>query len=424
MAESTEKKKYYGRMHGLQKQLMEQWYQKLNTLYENGGGAVYMMISGNPVELVRAFDLEPVYPEINALQLAIRKQALPALLKAEEVGYSTDNCGYVKADVGMFFLNQATSLGTRLPRPLLILCNFVGCNTYIKWFEHLAYWMDAPIYMLDIPFMRLPEPRKEDVAYVVHQLKEVIKILEEYTGKKLDEDRLKETLHYSAKMEELWSEVKNLSKNIPSPYDAYFDSTTMMGPLYVYRGTQEGVQFFEETVKEFREKVQNKVGTVPEEKFRVVTEGPPPYPYFRTLRDLLARWSAVAVASTYSTVGGIWEFGYRHNPEKPLESIALHMLAHNLPNRNYLQRYAQIRRYIDEWKADGLIIHAVKSCRLFSAGQGDMREYFTQQMNVPTLYIESDLEDPRYFSEAQIRNRIDAFFEALEHRKFYRGEKV
>ncbi|MHA2646088.1 MAG: hypothetical protein V2G47_06415, partial [bacterium JZ-2024 1] len=62
--ESAEKKKYYGRMHGLQKQLMEQWYQKLNELYEKGSGAVYMMISGNPVELVRAFDLEPVYPEI------------------------------------------------------------------------------------------------------------------------------------------------------------------------------------------------------------------------------------------------------------------------------------------------------------------------------------------------------------------------
>jgi len=36
---------------------------------------------------------------------------------------------------------------------------------------------------------------------------------------------------------------------------------------------------------------------------------------------------------------------------------------------------------------------------------------------VPTLLIESDLEDPRYFSEAQMRNRIDAFFESLKHRK-------
>ena len=126
---------------------------------------------------------------------------------------------------------------------------------------------------------------------------------------------------------------------------------------------------------------------------------------------------AVAVASTYSTVGGLWEFGFRHDPDRPLESIARHMLQWNVTNRNFLQRYQQIRRYVEEWHADALVIHSVKSCRLFSAGQGDMREYFTKELNVPTLLIESDLEDPRYFSEAQLKNRIDAFFESLEHKK-------
>jgi benzoyl-CoA reductase subunit B len=93
------------------------------------------------------------------------------------------------------------------------------------------------------------------------------------------------------------------------------------------------------------------------------------------------------------------------------------MIAQNVTNRNYLQRYEQIRRYVDEWHADGIIIHFVKSCRLFSCGQGDMRDYFTKQLGIPTLYIESDLEDPRYFAEAQTKTRIDAFFEALEHSK-------
>ena len=93
------------------------------------------------------------------------------------------------------------------------------------------------------------------------------------------------------------------------------------------------------------------------------------------------------------------------------------MLQWNLTNRSLLHRYQQIRRYVEDWSADALIIHSVKSCRLFSAGQGDMREYFTKELGVPTLLIESDLEDPRYFSEAQMRNRIDAFFESLEHKR-------
>jgi hypothetical protein len=35
--------------------------------------------------------------------------------------------------------------------------------------------------------------------------------------------------------------------------------------------------------------------------------------------------------------------------------------------------------------------------------------------------VESDLADPRYYSEAQIKNRIDAFFESLAHRRLVGG---
>ncbi len=93
------------------------------------------------------------------------------------------------------------------------------------------------------------------------------------------------------------------------------------------------------------------------------------------------------------------------------------MLRHNLANRSILARYEQIKRYVREWEADSLVIHSIKSCRLYSAGQGDMREHFTRDLGVPTLLVESDLEDPRYYAEAQLRNRIDAFFEALDHKK-------
>jgi benzoyl-CoA reductase subunit B len=188
-----------------------------------------------------------------------------------------------------------------------------------------------------------------------------------------------------------------------------------MGPLYVYRASPAGVAFFETALQEMKEKAEH--ASPEDEHFRVVVEGPPPYPHFRTFRDMFTKWKACAVASTYSTVGGLWEFGFRHDPDQPFESIARHMLEHNVTNRNYIQRYDQIRRYVEDWRADGVIIHFVKSCRLFSAGQGDMRDYFTKTLGVPTLYIESDLEDPRYFSQAQIQTRVDAYFEALEHHK-------
>jgi benzoyl-CoA reductase subunit B len=408
---------YRGQIHRRQKDLMVKWYERLAEAAATGSPpAVSLLISGNCVELLQAFDVVPLYPEVNALQLAIRHQSLEPILVAEEMGYAADNCAYVKADIGAV-LKGLTPTGTPLPSPALALCNFVGCNTYIKWFEHVAALQKTRLYMLDVPFLREDQPSADDLAYVVRQLHELVRVLEELTGKKFDEDRFREAVRCSSRVEELWSRIKRLSQQSPSPFDAYFDAITLMGPLYVYRASPEGVEFFEVALHEMEEKISNGEGVYDQEKFRVVMEGPPPYPYFRTFRDMFAEWKACAVASTYSTVGGLWEFGFRHDPDQPFESVALHMLAHNVTNRNYLQRYEQLRRYVEEWHADGLIIHFVKSCRLFSAGQGDMRDYFTRVLGVPTLYLESDLEDPRYFAEAQTRTRMDAFFEALEHAK-------
>jgi benzoyl-CoA reductase subunit B len=217
------------------------------------------------------------------------------------------------------------------------------------------------------------------------------------------------------------AQCKHLTKHHPAPFDAYFDSINMMGPINVLRGTREAAEFFEDAVAEFGGLVAQGLSPLSEERFRTVVEGPPPYPYYKNFRNLMSRWGAVAVQSTYSTVGGIWEFGFRHDPRRPLESIAEQMLYQNLTNRSIVARYGQIKRYVEEWEADALVIHSIKSCRLFSAGQGDMREYFTKELGVPTLLVESDLEDPRYYAEAQIKNRIDAFFEALEHRKLVRA---
>ena len=408
---------YRGSIHQRQKELMLKWYERLNEAAETGAPpTASLMISGNCVELLEAFGAVPIYPEVNALQLAIRHQSLEPILAAEDIGYAPDNCAYVKADIGCY-LKGITPTGGKLPKPDLVLCNFVGCNTYVKWFEHTAVLTGSRLYVLDVPFLREDEPSQAAIDYVVRQLKELVTLLESITGKKFDYERFTEAVRCSAEVEELWSQIKHLARRSPSPFDAYFDAITLMGPLYVYRATPEGVEFFRAALEEMWQKVASGQGVYDHEKFRLVIEGPPPYPYFRTFRDMFAKWKACAVASTYSTVGGLWEFGDRHDPDHPFESVALHMLAQNVTNRNYLQRYEQIKRYIEEWNADGLIIHFVKSCRLFSAGQGDMRDYVTKTLGVPTLYIESDLEDPRYFAEAQTRNRIDAFFETLEHSK-------
>ncbi|HLJ75521.1 MAG TPA: 2-hydroxyacyl-CoA dehydratase family protein, partial [Thermoanaerobaculia bacterium] len=304
------KTEYRGSIHQRQKELMSRWYERL----ESANDGVAMMISGNCIELLEAFDLPPFYPEINALQLAIRHQSLEPILAAEEMGYAADNCAYVKADVGAW-LKGITPTGRPLARPALVLCNFVGCNTYVKWFEHTAALTGAPLYVLDVPFLRAGAPTSDAVTYVVRQLREVIARLEKISGKRFDIDRLREAVANAAQVEDAWSKIKHLCRNTPAPFDAYFDAITLMGPLYVYRASREGVAFFEAALAEIQQKVDRKEGIYDREQFRVVVEGPPPYSHFRNFRDMFAKWKAVAVASTYSTVGGLWEFGFRHDPD-------------------------------------------------------------------------------------------------------------
>jgi benzoyl-CoA reductase subunit B len=422
MAAQVTERKYQGRVHEQSRELMADWMTQLGRAEAEKQVTGALMISGNCVELLRACHVLPMFPEVTALQNAIRKKSLPLILKAEQAGYSSDNCAYVKADIGLF-LDGGMGPGKPIPFPTITVCNYVGCNVYVKWFEHLADISGSKLFMIDVPFGRTKEPTADDVRYVVSQLEELIALCESLTGKKFDIDELREILGYAARAEEGYSRVKHLCKHHPAPFDAYFDAINMMGPINVLRGMREAADFFDDAVVEFEELVAQNLGPLSEERFRTVVEGPPPYPYYKNFRNLFARWGAVAVQSTYSTVGGIWEWGFRHDPRRPLESIAEQMLRENLTNRSIVDRYAQIRRYVEEWEADALIIHSIKSCRLFSAGQGDMREYFTRELGVPTLLVESDLEDPRYYAEAQLKNRIDAFFEALEHKKLVAGTR-
>src|SRR5512135_1838309 len=247
-----DKSEYRGTIHHGQKQLMLDWFAALDRAAETGSPAsVSLMISGNCVELLQVFDAVPIYPEINALQLAIRHQSLDPILAAEELGYAADNCAYVKADIGCL-IKGITPTGGKLPTPSLVLCNFVGCNTYVKWFEHTAELTGAPLYVLDVPFLRGNEPSAADVEYVVRQLKEVVEKLEKISGRKFDFERFQQAVAYSREVEEIWSQIKHLSQNSPAPFDAYFDAITLMGPLYVYRATQQGVDFFRSAYSEFK----------------------------------------------------------------------------------------------------------------------------------------------------------------------------
>lgn len=412
--------RYQGTGRHLQKEMLQRYFRDVVDAPKRGEKVAYLFISGNVAEYLRAFGFHLVYPEVTALQCGIKRMAGELIGVAEDLGYSQDVCGYVKNDIGLFRKGVASPLGP-LPPPDVLFCTYSGCRTYIKWFEALAEFCGAPVIVLDVPYTRGWETKAEtfnpqDVAYVAGQLEELIPRLEEIAGRPYDEAAHRAMLRDTREAEEIWARILHSARRRPSPFDAYFEAVFFMAPLYVLRGLPDCREFYERVWLEVEERMAHGLGPIGSERFRIVVEGPPPWPHFRAFWEMFQAWGAVAVASTYAKVGGIFDRGFRHDPERPFESQAEYCL-NCYTNLNLSLRTDLLTEYAREYAADGIVIHSVKSCRSFSVGQADMREALRAETGLPTLFIESDLADPHYFQAAQLRNRIDAFFEGLAHRR-------
>ena len=85
----------------LQKDMIADHFKQLANTEKSGKKVVYTFVPGNLNELIWAFDMLPVHPEINALQSGMRKKSGDYITEAEKFGHSEDVCTYVKCDIGM-----------------------------------------------------------------------------------------------------------------------------------------------------------------------------------------------------------------------------------------------------------------------------------------------------------------------------------
>lgn len=408
----------------LQKELIAGHFTKLSRAKEEGKKVVYTFVPGNVTELLLAFDVLPVYPEINALQSGMRKRSGGFIAEAEKLGHSEDVCTYVKCDLGMMKSGNIGPTGEKLPEPDLLLLSYTGCFTFLKWFEILREEYKCPVAMLHVPYQGEGRMTQQQQDYVVAQLRtEVIPKLEQLTGGKFDESRLAENLARSRQAEDDLVWVLESARHRPSPIDAYFGGVYYLGPIFsAFRGTTQAVEYY----RVLREEIEQRLaaglgpvtpeGTLDRERYRLVVEGPPNWTSFRELWKMFYGEGAVVVASTYTKVGGVYDTGFRHDPERPLETLAEYCSG-CYTNLNLPSRIDLLSNYVREYGADGLLINSVKSCNSFSAGQLLIAREVERRTGKPAGFIETDLVDPRYFSGANVKNRIESFLQMIEQKR-------
>lgn len=408
----------------MQKEMIANNFDQLTSTEETGRKVVSTFVPGNLNELIMCFGLLNNLPEINAIQNGMRKKSGAMIMDAERNGHSEDVCTYVKSDIGQMSKGNIAPNGKPMPPPDLLLLSYTGCFTFMKWFELLRHEYGCETVMLQVPYTGAGEVTDNMRDYVVKQLKEdVIPALERVSGVKFDIDLLRENLRRSAEAEDNLVWVLESAKNIRSPIDAYFGGVYYIGPIFTaFRGTQDAVDYYRVLRSEIETRLEQQKGPVTpegdmqEEKYRLVVEGPPNWTSFRDFWKMFYDEGAVVVASTYTKVGGVYDQGFRHDPDRPLESLAEYCLG-CYTNRNLPNRVNMLVDYVNEYQADGLLINSIKSCNSFSAGQLMMMQQVEKRTGKPAGFIETDLVDPRYFSAANVKNRLESYFQMIEQKR-------
>ncbi len=365
--------------------------------------------SGAPVEFLIATGVIPIYPENYAAMCAANHQSVPLMEAAEAEGFSQDICAYARTDFGAD-LTQGGPVGG-LPAPHFLLCSTNICKTVIKWYEVVARKYKVPLFVVDTPFLHDGLTR-ELIDYTTRQFKDLERFLSEFLGRPFDRDRFMEVLSLSREATDYWKKILYLAKARPAPINS-LDSLIHLGPIVTLRGTRECADYYKLLHEEVRLRKEQGIGSIPEERYRVLWDNLPVWFKMRRLEKFFEQKKCALAVNTYANSwGGISDF---KDPgiTDPYEVLAASYLNVYI-NFGFEDRIKYLAKLIDEFSLTGFIMHSNRSCKPYSVGMYRLQEEVSRLTGKPGVVIEADQNDPRVYSDAQVETRLEAFIEAME----------
>ena len=388
-------------------------------------------------ELFLAMDVLPVYPENYAGLCATKRIGEPFIDRAEADGFSDVICSYARIGLGYSALWQdAGEIPEFAPdggmaKPAIMIGSSLACDTRYKWFQAFSRYMDVPYYAFDTPnptmdYAQRADVKEQYIKYNLAQLHGLVDFMEEHLGKKMDWDKLDEIVRRGEKTYQLWFDAYMMAgRAVPCPFPAE-DSFRCFVPAFFMMGEVEALDFYQGLYDEIKYKTENKIGSIPEEKYRLLWGGG------------LPPWHTMGIFDYVEDRGAVFAFQSVYLPFHPAD----------IPDRitNPLERLIRSRYelfkeradrekelgvfgfcnfvglgnpllFVDEFKVDGVVMHWLRSCRGTTIGQIYSKNLTEERTNVPTLFLESDMCDVRDYFEADWKVKLDAFIETLDARK-------
>jgi benzoyl-CoA reductase/2-hydroxyglutaryl-CoA dehydratase subunit BcrC/BadD/HgdB len=396
------------------KKFMADYYLELDGACRTGEKKIAWCSSVGPAEMLRAMGFLVYFPETHSAMLGATRMAMDMIPHANAVGYSPEICSYLTSDIGAYVqgitpLTRAYGIET-VPKPDVLVFNTNQCRDVQDWFAWYAREFEAPLVGIHT-HRGVKDVDDSHVSSIAKQMEEMVEPLEEISGKQFYLDEFKQVVALSRECSDLWKAVLDTAAAIPSPL-TFFDGTTLMGPAVVGRGTQRAVDFYKALLAELEERVENHVGAVEDECFRIYWEGMPIWGRLRAHSELFAGLKACVLASTYCNS---WIFS-AFDAEDPFASTArayteLFIVRSDEAKEKY------IKEMTDFFKVDGVIYHDARTCPNNSNNRYGMPQRLEEQTGVPSLAINGDLNDLRCLSDEQFNTNVEAFIEQLEERR-------
>lgn len=401
-------KKNYSPARARMREVTGDLYQKARDA-KAAGLPVGYSTSNFPKEIFEVFDLNIIYPENHAAGVAAHKGAIEFCEKAESLGYSSDLCSYARINLGFIEREEDFGFGLDIPAPdFLCVANNI-CTTVIKWYENLAWKLDIPFIMFDVPYNTDGYYKETKISYMKKQIQSVIEQLEEITGKKFDYDRFQEVMEISAENGKLFQEALDLiGKTKPSPVSG-FDAFNFMALMVIARGRKETTEVLHMYINELKEKIASGVSTFQgEEKHRILFDGLCCWPYLRSNSETLAENGINLVGTPYCGNYGVTF----NNLYEMCEAYA------STNNATGLELGRDYRlQLIDDYHCDGVLCNVMRSCKPWVGIMFEMQRLLEQERGLPYSMFDADQADPRVFSQAQFETRVQGLAEIMDEKK-------
>ena len=413
--------------------ITKRMYARAREAAETGEPVAWVMGStlGMTEIIIQAMDIVPIYPENYGAACAAKRAALPLLEACESEGFSAFVCGYARCTLG--FSSQAAQYGGIPPdapmggmaKPIALIGRGMLCDAGIKWFQAVQRYFDVPIYVVDDKYTPVDSDWEEEevkrsfIQYQLEELRGLVAFLEKVLGRKADWDKIAEMVDIGLKTRETWRECNELRKAIPCPMTSQ-DSWAVMVPGFWLPAEKESLEFYRKLKEELTYRVENKIGAIPNERYRLMFNDLPPW-HTLELFDYLADLGAAFV---------IESFTYLPQPNEippgvtdPLERLCwMHQNFWARPA--YASRVRQesgnwwVQQYLEwarDYHCDGAVMHDLLSCRSATTNHRYGKDQLLKHCLVPSLTIECDIVDERTYSEAQVKAQVEAFVETMEH---------